>query len=157
MGEKYLLLKRGLFWRPNSQGYTALKSEAGRYSEEEALSRIHDGSPPTITVLEKNAPSIAPGCKDITALHRHISALEARCERYREALKSLVEAKALSGVRDQVAGWNGENKADGPYSPHPRRLGAVLPKTNCGAIYDLDDALEKARAALSEEAGSDGT
>lgn len=85
-----------------------------------------------------------------------ITALEARCGRYREALKSLVEAKALSGVRDQVAGWNGENKADGPYSPHPRRLGAVLPKTNCGAIYDLDDALEKARAALSEEDERDG-
>jgi hypothetical protein len=91
MGEKYLLLRRGLYWRPNSQGHTALKSEAGRYTEDEALSRTHDGRPPTIMVLEKDASSIAPGCKDIRALNRHIAALEAERDRYRELLELTVK------------------------------------------------------------------
>lgn len=66
-----------------------------------------------------------------------------------EALKALVNAKALSGVRDLVAGWNGESRPEGPYNErHPRRLGATLPKTTCGAVCDLDEALVAARAAL---------
>lgn len=67
----------------------------------------------------------------------------------REALERLVNARALSGVRDLVAGWNGEGRADGPYERHPKRLGATLPKTNCGAVYELDEAMQAARAALS--------
>lgn len=67
----------------------------------------------------------------------------------REALEALVNAKALKGVRELVAGWNGEGR-DEPYKErHPSRLGATLPKTNCGAVYELDEAMQNARAALS--------
>lgn len=70
----------------------------------------------------------------------------------REALRKLVDAKALSEVRGLVAGWNGEDRPE-PYSKrHPYNLGATLPKTTCGAIYDLDDAMTEARALLSQEA-----
>jgi len=67
-----------------------------------------------------------------------------------EALKALTTARALAGVRDQVAGWNGEGRPDGPYERHPALLGATLPKSNCGAVYELDDALQSARAALAK-------
>jgi len=68
------------------------------------------------------------------------------------ALRDLVEAKALADVRGIVAGWNGEGREDGPYETrHPARLGAQLPKTTCGAIYELDEAMQRARAALSEK------
>ena len=68
----------------------------------------------------------------------------------REALGRVSNAKALAGVRDLVAGWNGENRPDGPYTErHPSRLGATLPKTNCGAVYELDEALVNARAELA--------
>jgi len=66
----------------------------------------------------------------------------------REVLENLVNAKALSGVRALVAGWNGEDRAE-PYNErHPSRLGATLP-TTCGAVYELDEALQIARDALS--------
>jgi len=39
----WLLLKRGLYWRPDSMGYTAKKSEAGRYHYDEAKHRINAG------------------------------------------------------------------------------------------------------------------
>lgn len=69
------------------------------------------------------------------------------------ALESLTTAKALSEVRALVAGWNGEEKPDGPYERHPNKLGAQIPKTNCGAIYDLDEMLECARTILARVKG----
>ncbi len=72
------------------------------------------------------------------------------------ALSALVNAKALSGVREMVAGWNGENRPEGPFlSRHPARLGAVI-RTNCGAVYDLDEAMTNARLALSTTASRGG-
>jgi|SRR5580700_1876875 hypothetical protein len=75
-----------------------------------------------------------------------------------EALTALVSAKALAGVREIVAGWNGEGKPDGPYARHADRLGATLPKTNCGAVYALDEAMTAARNALAAfgAAGKEG-
>lgn len=65
------------------------------------------------------------------------------------ALDRLVNAKALKGVRSLVAGWNGEDR-DEPYKErHPSRLGATLPKTNCGTVYELDEAMQMGRALLS--------
>lgn len=82
----------------------------------------------------------------------HMSEIEAENRRLREALCHLVNARALAGVRELVAGWNGENLPDGPYRErHPARLGATLPKTNCGAVYELDEAMQEARAALQKE------
>jgi hypothetical protein len=75
----------------------------------------------------------------------HIEALET-------ALLNLVNAKALSGVRKLIAGWNGEG-LDEPYKErHPYSLGAVL-KTCCGEVYELDEAMKTARAALDKDAG----
>lgn len=65
-----------------------------------------------------------------------------------EALRALVDAKALKGVRDVVAGWNGENLPTPHKERHPSRLGARI-ETNCGAIYELDELLTAARAALA--------
>lgn len=70
------------------------------------------------------------------------------------ALENMVGARALSEVRSLVAGWNGEDRQDGPYKErHPSKLGATLPKTNCGAIYELDDAITNARRILNAARG----
>lgn len=61
----YLLMKRGLYWRPNDQGYTGLKSEAGRYTYSEAFARTnyeYEGYEPVTMVMEQEAPRYAPGC-----------------------------------------------------------------------------------------------
>jgi len=75
-----------------------------------------------------------------------------------EALDQLVTAKALKGVREVVAGWNGENRPDGLYTErHPNKLGATLPKTNCGAVYELDEAMQAGRLALDKAKKEGGT
>lgn len=110
----------------------------------------------TITDLkEKLAEAIRAGQK----MHDQAEAaglanigLEQENKRLREALNELASAKALKEVRSIVAGWNGEGSPDGPYERHPAKLGATL-KTNCGAIYELDEAMTKAAAALSHKEG----
>lgn len=66
-----------------------------------------------------------------------------------KAARALVTAPALSGVRAQVAGWNGEGREGGPFPRHPSRLGARI-ETNCGRIYDLDERMTAAAAALAK-------
>jgi hypothetical protein len=78
--------------------------------------------------------------------------LRERAEKAEAALSDLVNAKAIAGVPEMVAGWNGP--PDNPYQPHPANLGASI-KTTCGRVYELERAMVSARAALKRE-GSDG-
>lgn len=64
-----------------------------------------------------------------------------------EELSALIAAVEKLGLRQLVAGWNGENKPDGPYEPHSPRLGVTL-RTNAGEVYAIDAATEAARAAI---------
>lgn len=79
--------------------------------------------------------------------------IRARLDVAAEALKPFAHLLAIIdklGVRNLVAGWNGEGRPDGPYAErHPPRLEAILP-TDCGTVYALDAATESARAALTE-------
>lgn len=84
------------------------------------------------------------------------SALTTSRATLRAALDRLVNAKALSGVRELVAGWNGEDRPEPHKERHPKKLGATLPKTNCGAVYDLDEAMQAARAALASGDAANG-
>ncbi|WP_407146302.1 hypothetical protein [Bradyrhizobium sp. ORS 86] len=81
-------------------------------------------------------------------LFGEIDRLRAIVNKARDLLHEMAYATALDSVRGIVAGWNGENRPDGPFQPHPRELGAQLPKTTCGAIYDLDKAMREARDLL---------
>lgn len=64
----YLLLKRGLYWRPNSSGYTGIKDHAGRYSEEEAKARV---SEETTMIEESEAPNYSEACfSDLRDAHQ---------------------------------------------------------------------------------------
>lgn len=54
-------------------------------------------------------------------------------------IAALIEAASALGVRDMVAGWNGEGR-EHPYTPHPASLWAKI-NTTCGAVYALDAAL----------------
>jgi hypothetical protein len=46
----YLVMKRGLYYRPNEQGYTASISEAGRYPEAVAVAIMESCDPGEITI-----------------------------------------------------------------------------------------------------------
>jgi hypothetical protein len=54
---EYLLVKRGLYYGPDNQGYTGVKAKAGRYMEGDA--RPRDG---VTAIHEDEAPMFAPAC-----------------------------------------------------------------------------------------------
>jgi hypothetical protein len=60
---RYLLMKRGLYYRPDECGYTGVKAEAGRYREADA-SPEHGVS----AIHEDEAPVFAPACWDATKI-----------------------------------------------------------------------------------------
>jgi hypothetical protein len=63
MKAQFLLVKRGLYYRPHGQGYTGRKSDAGRFFETEA--RPADG---VTAVHEDEAPAYSDGCWPETML-----------------------------------------------------------------------------------------
>lgn len=76
--KQYLLVKRGLYYRPNNSGYTALKSDAGRYPLSRAcpdagITAVHED------LADEYAPATTPD-------QRAIWTLRAENERLRAAL-----------------------------------------------------------------------
>lgn len=61
MKGKYLICKRGLYYGPDSCGYTGIKSQAGLYTEEEAKDHADEVSGVTYIRYE-DAPDYAPNC-----------------------------------------------------------------------------------------------
>jgi len=85
----YVLLKRGLFWRPGDMGYTAKIAEAGRYTEAEAKARAHDdGEPVTmrLAVDFERSPE-----EQIAQLRQQLESAQA-------------ESKRLTDIRKYIAG-----------------------------------------------------
>jgi hypothetical protein len=63
----WLLMKRGLYYRPNDCGYTGIRDHAGRYSAEDAKARLHDG---VTMVREDVAAEFSPACfADLALAH----------------------------------------------------------------------------------------
>lgn len=82
---QYVILKRGLYYRPNAQGYTGLLSEAGRFNRKTAFSLTHptgpDGPRDGLEFFtEAQAWEYAPACPPeikVAYLERERSRLEA--------------------------------------------------------------------------------
>jgi hypothetical protein len=62
-GDRYLILKRGLYFRPDDHGYTGLKREAGRYVASHACLLSGEKA-----VHENDAPEYSPACWEETKL-----------------------------------------------------------------------------------------
>lgn len=62
MTEEYLIRKNGYWYRPNAQGYTLCKDDAGRFSLDEAVSYSHPNGPdgPRDGITYEPAPAICP-------------------------------------------------------------------------------------------------
>lgn len=111
--DAWLIVKRGLFFRPNCQGYTGIRDEAGRYSEE--VARNYGGECSAIHAEE--APEFMPAAySDLVIKHLTLQRDELRRE-----VARLVPDSA------QKAGWQPiETKPadhfpvliDGPYGIH---------------------------------------
>ena len=84
--QRFHLIKRGLYWRPNSAGYTSEIECAGIYTEEEARKRVsgRNDDPDRVT-MEKVAPPDYFG--DLNALH---AAWETLADAEKHGFRSMV-------------------------------------------------------------------
>ncbi len=66
--DAFLIVKRGLFYRPKGQGYTGIRDEAGRYSEESA--RFHAKRSECTIIRADEAPEFMPAAhNDLVIKH----------------------------------------------------------------------------------------
>lgn len=118
---RYLLVKRGLFYGPNNQGYTGVKERAGRYPESDA--RPADG---VTAIHEDEAPMFAPACwHEVKAeyLLGKIEEVQSERDKYKAALRAIQFAVEDGRVCDDVA-WFSKIETlydyiDGVLSPDP--------------------------------------
>lgn len=99
--KRHLLIKRGLYYAPNRQGYTGVKERAGRYHEVEAL-----GLDGVTAIHEDEAPDFSPACWEetkIAVLTDHIASLTAENERLREALNDILTRFEPWSPHDHIA------------------------------------------------------
>ena len=81
--EAWLVVKRGLYYRPDDLGYTGIRDEAGRYTLEEAKAR--ESSPlggNAVTIIRfSEAPLFSKQCwPDVALAHLHRKLAEATAE-----------------------------------------------------------------------------
>ena len=93
---RYLLQKRGLYYRPDRCGYTGIKEHAGRYFEHEA------SLPDVVAIHEDEAAEFSPSCYDDLA-RQHLQEQNASLRKQLEAFESALrislwnEAMACQG------------------------------------------------------------
>lgn len=97
MSEPYLIMKRGLYYRPNGAGYTGIRDHAGRYSKDEAQSHEVSswGCTPVIAVKLSEAPEFSPKCFDDLAL-KHVIA-------QRDAMRAVLMSIAEGAIQNEGA------------------------------------------------------
>ena len=84
MGEQFLIEKRGLYYRPESAGYTGLKCEAGRYDLDAVAMHFPNMDSPNQDGMrfyrEDEAPEFSPSCAwDVRVVQEAISKERKRC------------------------------------------------------------------------------
>lgn len=90
----YLLMKRGLYYRPDAMGYTGIKDHAGRYSKDDAEDHADPAAGVTM-VSEAEAAEFSPNCFDDLArahLLKQRDAEKARADRLAEIASKLSAA-----------------------------------------------------------------
>ena len=81
---RYLLVKRGMYYAPDRQGYTGLKAKAGRYREVDAL-----GLDGVTAIHEDEAQDFAPACWEETKL-AHLNGIIETQARENERLNAIL-------------------------------------------------------------------
>lgn len=94
--DRWLLVKRGLYYRANDCGYTGIKDHAGIYSDGDARARL---SPGITMVRFDDAPEFSEACfEDLARDH-----LQGKIERLRAALQEIIELHKSDLRHDEVA------------------------------------------------------
>lgn len=135
----YLLMKRGLYYRPDAMGYTGIKDHAGRYSKDDAEGHADPASGVSM-VSEADAAEFSPNCfADLARAHllKQRDAAEARADRLAKALE-----RAADDLRD--IGMQKPQPTNSPDPEHENYLRRVL--ISLGQVGNT-----RARAALQQE------
>lgn len=116
MINKYLLLKRGLYWGPNRSGYTGLKREAGRYDEVEARALADEGEVDNVEdslkcfygvflIVENKAPRFAPKIFDDLKARELERLIEVSRKLVRKSIKCEEDRRAKLKTGSVAAGF----------------------------------------------------
>lgn len=124
MATEWLLMKRGLYYRPDDCGYTGIRDHAGRYSFEEAQDRASNG----VTIISlADAPEFSEACFDDLA-RKHLTEQRDAIRAERDRLAAEVNVlRAENNVAARVADANTEaNRALAAEVERLEKLNAAL-------------------------------
>lgn len=145
----YVLMKRGLYWRPNGQGYTGVLAEAGRYSETDARAHHDHDADSTTMHLASECFDFAPACwpeTQIAVREATIAAQRAEIERLETSLNDALE-KAYHWQKqfetlDSDCASLAANQCEGPMAGDERG------HFSCAKVDALASELGRVKAAL---------
>jgi hypothetical protein len=113
MSERFLVLKRDLYYRPNDCGYTGIKDNAARYSRAEAEDRCRLSYGAVTMMAEEGAPEFTGACFDDLArdhLRKQrddardaLAASQAEVARLRIVTDEMVERGAAAAIDHVMA------------------------------------------------------
>jgi len=96
---RYLIVKRGLYYRPDNKGYTGLKKDAGRYPKEHANAAYG-----TTAIHEDDAPEYSEACWPETKLADKDETIRTLRERNAALVNAAWAMLALETARAKARG-----------------------------------------------------
>lgn len=103
ISDNYLLIKRGLYWKPNSYGYTGIKAHAGRYTKDDAERRSHSYDEPVTHIREDEAPMFSERCTQEAKLDFLVDQMRDIGDFFKS---ELAELKTIAENADSETRWS---------------------------------------------------
>ncbi|MCP1550650.1 MULTISPECIES: hypothetical protein [Methylorubrum] len=146
----YVLLKRGLFERPDHHGYTGVLRHAGRFSYKEASAYSGHGDGVTMMPASE-APDYSPACWHETQVEDLLDLLRIEREAKDSALADLQRVEAERDEADRRAGA-AEREAESDREG-TRKRNSWLHQAKLQAGYSTGVSFDKVWAETLEKAG----
>ncbi len=115
--DRYLLVKRGLYYRPDNRGYTGIKEYAGRYpasdaSPDDGVTAIHEDEAPEYSQACYHDLMAQHAVGKAAALEAEIASLKQRLESAEEVLRNIADRKGVCSTCGTMAVGGGSGYTD---------------------------------------------